>query len=454
MKENGAYTGVVQLADVDPHPRNYNGHPAEQLAEIQDSLGQFGYTRRMVLWERADGRYWTVAGNGVLAALKMEQVEAIEATILPADWPEDKVEAYLIADNELAKGAERDNLKLGRLLERLGDQADELPLGLAADERELLRKLAQAEAADDGQPRPVHAPESTSAELVAKWKTAPGQLWAIGDHLLLCADSTEPESWERLFEAAGLSHVAGMITSPPYAQQRAERYGGIEPEAYVTWWLEELDPLIERYLHPQGSWFLNLKAHTEDGRRHTYDKELVLALEARGWTYFEEFAWVKPGRPGAYVNRFKNAWEPIHHFTRDPDDLIANIEEVFEDRLAPMVASWEPLYMAQGHSSTKQDKAVDKVRPSNVLHHGFDQTGVEGDDHPGRFPVALPAFFIRAYSPPGAAWLDFFTGTFTTGVAAQRHGRRALGIERDPAAVAIALQRFVNDFEIEGELLS
>ena len=78
---------------------------------------------------------------------------------------------------------------------------------------------------------------------------------------------------------------------------------------------------IAAVLAPDGSYFLNIKEHAEDGERSLYVKDLVIAHQRQwGWRFVDELCWRKTdnGVPGGWSNRFKNAWEPVFHFCRQP----------------------------------------------------------------------------------------------------------------------------------------
>jgi len=83
-----------------------------------------------------------------------------------------------------------------------------------------------------------------------------------------------------------------IITSPPYADRRKNTYGGIKPENYVDWFLPISNELL-RVLKPSGTFILNIKEKAEEGERHTYVIELILALRKQGWLWTEEYIWYK-----------------------------------------------------------------------------------------------------------------------------------------------------------------
>ena len=68
-----------------------------------------------------------------------------------------------------------------------------------------------------------------------------------------------------------------IVTSPPYADRRRTTYGGIKPNDYVEWFLPRSAEFL-RVLKSSGSFILNIKEKVENGERHTYVLELILAL--------------------------------------------------------------------------------------------------------------------------------------------------------------------------------
>lgn len=112
-------------------------------------------------------------------------------------------------------------------------------------------------------------------------------------------------------------HFDLIVTSPPYADRRANTYGGVKPDLYVEWFLPRAGEL-QRVLKRTGSFVLNIKEKTEEGEKHTYVIELILALRKQGWLWTEEYVWHKKNcHSGKWPNRFRDAWERCLHFTRE-----------------------------------------------------------------------------------------------------------------------------------------
>ena len=117
-----------------------------------------------------------------------------------------------------------------------------------------------------------------------------------------------------------------VFTSPPYADQRKNSYGGIAPDEYVEWFLPVSEQLL-RVLKPTGSFVLNIKERVVSGERSTYVMELIMAMRDQGWLWTEEYIWHKKNcYPGKWPNRFRDAWERLLHFTKSKQFCMTEAE--------------------------------------------------------------------------------------------------------------------------------
>jgi site-specific DNA-methyltransferase (adenine-specific)/site-specific DNA-methyltransferase (cytosine-N4-specific) len=252
------------------------------------------------------------------------------------------------------------------------------------------------------------------------------------DHRLLCGDCREPASWARLL---GGVKANGVFTSPPYAEQRKEQYGGTPAAEYVAWW-EAVQANVKAHLAPDGSFFVNIKPHCEAGERVLYVFDLVLAMKRQwGWLYVDELCWKKNGLPGGFANRFKNDFEPVYHFALQAH-IKFDAQAVGHPSDSIRVYEHGASFAAHGNITVEGDFKSGIARPGNVIEVG----GSEGQ-HAAAFPVALPDFFVRAYSDAGDVWVDPFCGSGTTIVAAHKNGRRGMGIEMLAKYAAVICER-------------
>ena len=292
--------------------------------------------------------------------------------------------------------------------------------------------------------------EVSAEALQALWATESGQLWTVRGrrgttHRLLIGDCRNAEDVDRLMDG---SRANVAFTSPPYASQRRYDEGSdfrpIPPDEYVGWW-ESVQASVRRHLAPDGSFFVNIRAHSVDGERHPYVLDLVLAHKRRWhWCFIDDFCWVRAGVPGMWPQRFKNGHEPVYHFALSteikfrPEAVSTPSKHAFK---------YDP---AHAHDSVSGSGLLGKehaagyeeglARPSNVIEVGTGGAQVTGM-HPAEFPVGLPRWFILAFSDAGDICYEPFAGSGSLLVAAEQTGRAGYGMEISPRYAAVALER-------------
>lgn len=239
-----------------------------------------------------------------------------------------------------------------------------------------------------------------------------------------------------------------IVTSPPYADSRANTYGGISPNDYVEWFLPRSEQFL-RVLKPTGTFILNVKEKVLDGERHTYVIQLILALREQGWLWTEEFIWHKRNcHPGKWPNRFRDAWErclqfnKTRHFHMYQESVMVPMGDWAKTRLRHLGKNDVVRFNSQVGSGFGKNIANwigrEKAYPSNVLHLA---TETDNRSHSATFPRALPEWFIKLFSKEGDWVLDPFVGSGTTCEVASRLGRNSLGIDIVPAYVRLARRK-------------
>lgn len=227
-----------------------------------------------------------------------------------------------------------------------------------------------------------------------------------------------------------------IITSPPYADQRKNTYGGIHPKDYVDWFLPISEELL-RVLHPNGTFILNIKEKVVNGERSTYVLELILELRKQGWLWTEEFVWHKKNCfPGKWSNRFRDAWERLLQFNKQKKF------NMYQDAVKVPIGDWATGRLKNLSETDKiRDNAKngsgfgknvsnwvgkDTVYPTNVVHLA---TECSNKNHSAAFPESLPEWFIKLFTQEGDTVLDPFAGSGTTLMVAQKLRRNSIGIE-------------------------
>ncbi len=401
----------------------------QQRANILD-----GHQRKTVFgslaadgWEIPEIPYVSVdASNRKDAAEKLLQIRSRYAQVNPeTTWLSEFVEGTNDLIQMLDK-VEIPDLDLDSLLTSLdlNDRPDESTL-------------------DDLPPEPEH--------IVIK----PGDLIELGGkHRILCGDSTKREDVDLLCQDV---KVNGIFTSPPYAEQRKEQYGGVVVDQYVQWW-EDIQANMRNVLAEDGSLFVNIKPHCEHGQRVLYVFDLVLAMVREWqWRFVDELCWEKNGFPGGYNNRFKNNFEPVFQFCIN--EKIKFYPWSMADNRIPTVHIYGKSGSGSGFDSGTFTDNGKGVLPSNVLHIQTGEVNLGTQGHPATFPVKLPEFFIKAYSDEGDLWFDPFLGSGTTMIAAEHLDRRCFGMERSEVYTQLCVDRWCqvtgrDDISINGQPVS
>lgn len=432
---------AVPLSDVEP----WEGNPRRgNVRAIQKSLRRWGQQRPIVV-QRSSGRI--VAGNHLWHGMQAENAEAEGAAmngLTPDDpeWPDGlhqwdtilvaytdlsdlEARAYLVADNRISELGRNDDDALARWLSALVDDgAVDDALGYASQDIDrLLRSIAESGADLDD------APAVPAAKDV--W-VRPGQLFAIGRHRLICADSTQPETYERLM--AG--QTAGLIwTDPPYGVD----YEGGTAE-HLTIANDAPDEVALRalldaafgqslpHLRPGGA----LYCAAPGGDRSTV---FVAALKALG-VYRQTIIWVKDQ---LVLGRQDYHWrhEPLHLGVKAAGREGKPVAKASSN----LHYGWRPGAAHYFVNDRTMDTVWEIPRPK------------ASREHPTMKPVDLVERSILASSKRGDIVLDPFAGSGTTLVAAERTARNGYAVELDPRYAQVIIERMKQAFDLEAVAL-
>lgn len=227
------------------------------------------------------------------------------------------------------------------------------------------------------------------------------------------------------------SSVDLIVTSPPYAMQRKETYGGVNVDDYPLW-MESVGKEISRVLKLSGSFVLNINDHVEDGVRSLYVYETVLRL-AKVFRWTDTFIWNKTNPfPTGSKKRLKDGFEYCYWFTKTKDYkffpenvLVASQSKYLESEKRRKNRGKHNCSNGSGMDMSKR-YVSDMVRPSNVITLPTDTTN---HLHPAQFPVGLPSFFIKLLTEENDVVFDPFMGGGTTLLAAQQLSRKYMGCD-------------------------
>lgn len=412
------------------YARNPRTHSDAQVAQIAASIVEFGWTNPVLV--AGDGT--VIAGHGRLDAARRLGLSMVPVLVLD-HLSEAQRRAYVIADNKLALNAGWNDELLAAELHALNGDGFNLEL-TGFDETELDRLMAPlddeagfggdaADAADEA-PEPPRNPVSRS-----------GDLWRMGEHRLLCGDSTDGTAIARLMES---ERAALLFTSPPYGNQRNYTTGGIgDWEALMRGVFGRLDDVMDQ----DGQVLVNLGMIHRDNEWQPYWNGWLDWMRASGWRRFGFYVWDQgPGLPGDWNGRLAPAFELLFHFnrqTRKPNKIVpckwaGHINDSHGGMRGKDGTVGEWTHAGQGVQETRI--------PDNVLRITRHKArGIE-TEHPAVFPVSLPEFVMNTYCDQNDIVFEPFAGSGTTLVAGERAGRRVRAIELAPEYVDVALLRW------------
>ena len=374
-----------------PYARNARTHSDDQVAQIAASIAEFGFTNPILAG--SDGII--VAGHGRLAAAQKLGLEIVPVVVLDHLSPTQR-RALVIADNRIAENAGWDDAMLRIELEAL--QLEGFDLDITGFDTDALAELIAGEEPDnEGQTDEDAVPEVGEIPI-----SRPGDVWIMGQHRLLCGDSTVAESYARLMQG----DMADMVfTDPPYnvnyANSAKDKLRGKDRailndnlgEGFYDFLLAALTPTVANC---RGGSYVAMSSSELD--------VLQSAFRAAGGKWSTFIIWAK------------------NTFTLGRAD--------YQRQYEPILYGWPEGGTRHWCGDRDQGDVWQIKKPQ------------KNDLHPTMKPVELVERAIRNSSRPGNVVLDPFGGSGTTLIAAEKSGRVARLIELDPKYVDVIVRRW------------
>jgi DNA modification methylase len=381
----------ISLEELIPYVNNSRTHSDEQIAQIAASIKEFGWTNPILV----DGQKGIIAGHGRLLAakkLKMTHVPVIELEYLT---PTQK-KALIIADNKLAMNAGWDNELLTIELNDL--MADGFALDILGFDVNELAALMQPEIVEG------LTDEDAVPEVPEDPVTKPGDIYQLGNHRLMCGDSTSIDAVETLLE----NQKADLLfTDPPYGVAYEGGHNQKKRKGIIADTLEgdDLTGLFYGAL-------ITAVPNTKDGAAfyvwyasgksiETYAALSKLPLKLRAVIQWYK---VKSGL-GAFMSQYIPNSEPCMY--------------LHKDGCAP---AW--------YGPTNEKTVWELKKESRNTFH------------PTQKPVELPLRAINNSSKAGDLVLDLFGGSGSTLIACEKSNRHARLMELDPKYCDVIVKRW------------
>lgn len=379
----------ISAAALVPYARNSRTHTREQITQIAASIKEFGFTNPVLI----DNEGGIIAGHGrVLAAIElcMEEVPCIMLGYLTKQ----QKQAYVIADNKIALNAGWDQDMLSLEISDLQDNNFNIEvIGFSEDEiSNILLKNEESGLTDDDDV-PV-----TNNKIITK----PNDAWMLGDHKLMCGDSTNADALQKLCSG---KEVDMWITDPPYNIA----YEGKTKDALK---IANDSMSDDDFLNFLTNSYLAADSVLKSGGVfyiwHADSESLNFRLAAKkiGWVVRQCLIWKK--------------------------STITLGRQDYQWKHEPCLYGWKSGKSHFWASDRKQTTILEFDKPSKNL------------DHPTMKPVELIEYQMLNNTKAGDTVLDSFGGSGTTLIAAQKNRRIARIMEIDPKYCDVIVRRWQN----------
>lgn len=445
----------VPIKSVKPARGNTRIHPPEQVDQIRASIKAFGWTKPIVVDERRE----ILAGHGALQAAQQEGLTEVPI-IARHGLSQAQKRAYRIADNKIGDNSTWDMKLLGTELSALQEMGFDMRLpGFGPSEIEAILR-----------PPPSRHTEPATPEANGATVSKPGDLWLLGDHRLICADSTKPDTYEALMEGR---QAAMVFTDPPYGVSYGEgrppdrhpkRFKMIEGDQHRRGDLVKL--LTAAFAAamptaaPSAPWYI---WHGLVTRRDFEDAIQAVGLIEPPNGYI---VWVKPPTMG--WSHYKSAFEPCFYVHRQGEsppfygdrtnsttweaaartatgqaiDLGSGI--VLASEAGELLIAPPPKGKSIRHENVAKGETVTVAMTSESANVWRVGRGKEGEEtvHPTQKPVELARRAVKNSTREGEIVLDFFAGSGSTLIACEQLIRACYAIDLEPKYVDAIVRRW------------
>ena len=415
----------VKIEKLKPYENNARTHSEEQVEKIANSINEFGFINPVII----DSDYGIIAGHGrVLGAQKLGMKEV--PCLFVEDLTETQKKAYILADNKLALDAGWDDEILKQEIKALDDLNFDVSIaGFNIEDFDFTQTDIEFE--EDDYNVEENLPEIPKAKY--------GDIYQLGNHRIMCGDSTSKEDIDKLTDGMIMDLC---VTDPPYnvnygsineSGYGKERENGnkilndnMDDESFYFFLLSFYEQML-RVLKEGGAYYI----FHSDSEGYNFRK----ALRDAGGIVKQNLIWVKNA---LVLGRQDYQWkhEPClygwkegagHYFIDDRTQTT-----VFEDKADLDKLTKEEL------KEMIEDILADKI-PTTVIH---EDKPLKNDIHPTMKPIRLISRLIQNSSKAGENVIDFFGGSGSTLISCEHLGRNCYIIELDPRYVDVMIDRW------------
>ena len=384
-----------KVQDLIPYINNSRTHSEEQVNQIVASINEFGFTNPLLIDEKDN----IIAGHGRLLASKKLKMEEVPCIVL-SGLTEAQKKAYIIADNKMALNAGWDDELLKLELENLKELDFDLELtGFNVDELDdiLGKNEEEKEIIEDEVPE---VPEEPKAKL--------GDIYQLGNHFLMCGDSTSEEDVAKLMNGVKADMV---FTDPPYGVSAS---GG----------------------RSQTKDKLGMKAIANDELRNN---DLT--------KFLSDFIKVMKYKDGASIY-ICYPWATQKEFTEAILNNNLKIKNciIWDKKVFGLngFKGYRPQYEMIYFCCKEDFEWYGDKAQSNIWQISREIKREEQGNHPTPKPIELICKALKNSSKQEDIILDVFGGSGSTLIACEQLNRKCYMMELDPHYISVIIERYIN----------
>lgn len=376
---------LIETSKLIPYVNNARTHSPAQVMKLRSSLREFGFINPVII----DRELNVIAGHGRIMAAKEEGIKEIPCVFVDYLTKAQK-KAYILADNRMAMDAGWDEELLKIEIEAL--QAEAFDIGLTGfDEKEIADLFASDDDVEDDD-------FDVDAELEKPTFTQAGDVWMLGNHRLICGDSTKPETYELLMEGKKANLV---VTDPPYNVNYEGSAGKIKNDNMAN---------DKFYQFMFDAYSCMYQAMADDASIY------VFHADTEGLNFRRAFA-----EAGFYLSGTCIWKKQSLVLGRSP----------YQWQHEPCLFGWKKSGKHQWYSGRKETTIWEFDKPK------------KNGDHPTMKPVPLIAYPIKNSSMTNCIVLDPFGGSGSTLIACEQTGRYCRTIELDEKFCDVIVKRYI-----------
>lgn len=383
-----------KVSELTPYGLNAKKHDDKQVANVANSIKRFGWQQPIVIDEQGV----VVIGHCRLMAAKKLGLKEVPVTVA-SGLTEDEIKELRIADNKTNESPWDLGL-LAEDIEGLDFEGFDLDFGIDGE----VGGVTSDEVVEDD--FDVTPPEQPKAKL--------GDIYQLGDHRLMCGDSTDADAWAKLMDGEKADMV---FTDPPYGVAIGDKNATLNSVQKAGRCVTNIanDTMSEEELYDM------LKAAFINVRESCHDDAVYFVTSPQG------------GSLGLMMMMMKDAGLPVRHvlmwMKNSATFSLGRLDYDYQHE--PIFYTWtKSHHNYRGGENRTTIWQYDKPRKCDV--------------HPTMKPVELVANAILDGTKEGDIVLDAFGGSGTTMIAAEQLGRKARLMELDPHYIDVIIARWEN----------